>query len=218
MAWCRTSDKPLHIRESMLPSTLTLIGRWILYTNSSFAHPTNMPFLRFRVHADRYGRSSASWRRIPGPHSLFHGRRTEKDTQTVCPDQQDYRAAGVSSYGEIHSHITKNCLSSQNRSPILACRFCVLFWNFALYCTMLSWWLHQIKKNSALLAFCAGNSPVAGEFPAQRPVTRIFSVFFDLRLNKRLSKQSWGWWFETPSCSLWRHCNEKLLLCCIISR
>ena len=27
-------------------------------------------------------------------------------------------------------------------------------------------------------------------------------------LNKRLSKQSWGWWFETPSCSLWRHCNE----------
>ena len=31
---------------------------------------------------------------------------------------------------------------------------------------------------------------------------------FDLRPNKRLSKQSWGWWFETPSCSLWRHCNE----------
>ena len=41
----------------------------------------------------------------------------------------------------------------------------------------------------------------------QRPVTRSFDVFFDLRLNKRLSKQSWGWWFETPSRSLWRHCN-----------
>ena len=52
---------------------------------------------------------------------------------------------------------------------------------------------------SALLAICAGNSPVPGEFPAQRPVTRIFDVFFDLRLNKRLSKPSWGWWFETPS-------------------
>ena len=46
-----------------------------------------------------------------------------------------------------------------------------------------------------------------GEFPTQRPVTRSFDVFFDLRLNKRLSKQSWGWWFETPSWSLWRHCN-----------
>ena len=39
---------------------------------------------------------------------------------------------------------------------------------------------------SALLAICAGNSPVPGEFPAQRPVTRSFDVFFHLRLNKRL--------------------------------
>ena len=49
---------------------------------------------------------------------------------------------------------------------------------------------------SALLAFCAGNSPVTCEFAAQRPVTRSFGVFFDLRLNKQLSKQSWGWWFN----------------------
>ena len=48
---------------------------------------------------------------------------------------------------------------------------------------------------SVLLAICAENSPVPGEFPAQRPVTRSFDVFFDLRLNKRLSKQSRGWWF-----------------------
>ena len=47
------------------------------------------------------------------------------------------------------------------------------------------------------------------EFPAQRPVTRSFYVFFDLRLNKRLSKQSWGWWSETPSSSLWRHRNDE---------
>ena len=60
---------------------------------------------------------------------------------------------------------------------------------------------------SALLAICAGNSPVTGEFPAQRPVTRSFDVFFDLRLNKRLSKQLWGWWLETPSHPLRRHCN-----------
>ena len=46
-----------------------------------------------------------------------------------------------------------------------------------------------------------------GEFPAQRSVTRSFDVFFDLRLYKRLSKQSLGWWFETPAWSLWRHRN-----------
>ena len=55
---------------------------------------------------------------------------------------------------------------------------------------------------------CARNSQVTGEFPAQRPVTRSFDVLFDLRLNKRLSKQLCGWWFETPSSSLWRHCND----------
>ena len=48
---------------------------------------------------------------------------------------------------------------------------------------------------------------VPGEFPAQRPVTRSFDVFFDLCPNKWWSKQSWGWWFETLSCSLWRHCD-----------
>ena len=45
-----------------------------------------------------------------------------------------------------------------------------------------------------------------GEFPSPRPVTLSFDVFFDLRLHKPLSKQSWGWWFETPSRLLWHHC------------
>ena len=44
----------------------------------------------------------------------------------------------------------------------------------------------------------------------RRPVTRSFDVFFDLRPNKRLSKQWWGWWFETQSCPLWCHCNVTL--------
>ena len=67
------------------------------------------------------------------------------------------------------------------------------------------WWRHQMETFSALLAICVENSPVPGEFPAQRPVTRSFDVFIDLRLNDRLSKQSWGWWFETLSRPLWRH-------------
>ena len=70
-----------------------------------------------------------------------------------------------------------------------------------------SWWRHQRETFSALQAFCAGKSPVTGEFPVQRPVTRSFGAFFDLCLNKWLSKQ-WGRrWFETASRSLWRHCN-----------
>ena len=73
-------------------------------------------------------------------------------------------------------------------------------------------WCHQMETFSALLAICAGNSPVTSEFPAQRPVTWGFDVFFDLRLNKPLSKQWWGWWFETLSRPLWRHGNENLIL------
>ena len=78
----------------------------------------------------------------------------------------------------------------------------------------ISWWRHQMETFSALLALCAGNLPVNCEFPTQRPVTRSFDVFFNLRLVKRLSKQSWGWWFETPSRSLWRHCNMAQLMNC----
>ena len=83
-----------------------------------------------------------------------------------------------------------------------------------IYCTkhlisrhVVSWWRHQMETFSVLLAICAGNSPVTGEFPLQRPVTQSFDIFVDLRLNKRLSKQSRGWWFETPSGPSWRQCN-----------
>ena len=85
------------------------------------------------------------------------------------------------------------------------------FWCFFDVCLnkyLNTWWRHQIETFSALQVICPGNSPVTGEFPAQRPVTLSFDVFFDLRLNKRLSKHSWGWWCETPWRPLWRHCNE----------
>ena len=82
-----------------------------------------------------------------------------------------------------------------------------------------SWWRHQMETFSALLAFCAGNSPVTGEFPTQRPMMRSFGVFFVLSLNKRLSKQSWGWWFETPSRPLWcRHCSIARIIWCPLWR
>ena len=95
----------------------------------------------------------------------------------------------------------------------------------------MSWWRHEMETLSALfcviriccwansrvtgdLSHCntvmntmQNRSPVPGEFPAQRPVTRNFDVFFDLRLIKQLSKQSRGWSFETLSHPLWRHRN-----------
>ena len=70
-----------------------------------------------------------------------------------------------------------------------------------------SWWRHQMEIFSALLAFCVCHSPMTGEFPSQRPVTRSFDVFFDLRLNRQLSKQWRRWWFATLPRSLWCHSN-----------
>ena len=52
---------------------------------------------------------------------------------------------------------------------------------------LLTWWSHEMTTFSALLALCEGNPPVTGGFPSQGPVT---GSFVDLRLNKRLSKQS----------------------------
>ena len=60
-----------------------------------------------------------------------------------------------------------------------------------------SWWCHQMETFSALLTLCEGNPPMTGGFPSQRPVTRSFDVFFDLRLNKRLSKQSRRRWLRS---------------------
>ena len=78
-----------------------------------------------------------------------------------------------------------------------------LQWHCPSYLMMTSWNGNIFR----VMVLYAGNSPVTGEFPSQRPVARSFDVFFDLRLNKRLSKQSGRRWFETPSRSLWRHCN-----------
>ena len=47
--------------------------------------------------------------------------------------------------------------------------------------------------------------------PRTRTSDAEFDVFIDLRLNKRLSKQLWRWWYEMSSRSLWRHCNKFVI-------
>ena len=95
----------------------------------------------------------------------------------------------------------------------IAWKFIHFIWQYLIlqFTVHNPWWHHQIETFSALLAHCAGNSPVTGEFPAQRPVTRSFWCFFFIcAWKKRLSKQSWGWGCETPRSS-WRHRNADFV-------
>ena len=70
-----------------------------------------------------------------------------------------------------------------------------------------SWWRHQMEAFSALLALCEGNSPVTGEFPSQRPVTRSFDVIFDLN----------GWVNNREAGDLRRHRPHYgvTVMCCL---
>ena len=72
-----------------------------------------------------------------------------------------------------------------------------------------SWWRHHRKHFPRYWPFVRGihRSSVNSSHKGQWREALIFSL--SCALNKRLSKQSWGWWFETPSRSLWRHCNEN---------
>ena len=91
-----------------------------------------------------------------------------------------------------------------------------------------SWWRHQMETFSALLAICAGNSPVPGEFPAKKPVTRSFDVFFDVHPNKWFNKQSWAGdlrryrahydviVMDTYQASMCKHVRGFVVLCYIV--
>ena len=106
-------------------------------------------------------------------------------------------------------HIYMNILKTMARNPVRKTSFVSLRWLIRCLVGTRAWWRHQMEAFFALLAICAGNSPVTGEFPTQRPLTRSFDAFFDMRLNEWLSKQSWGWWFETPSWSIWRRTDSR---------
>ena len=83
---------------------------------------------------------------------------------------------------------------------------CLDCWLFGLYDP---WWRHQMETFSLV------TGPLCREFtghrwiPPHRPVTRSFDFSLICSLNKRLSKQSWGWWFETSTRLLWCHWNAR---------
>ena len=77
--------------------------------------------------------------------------------------------------------------------------------------------MHHVHDAHAVMHVEIANPRWRGKRSWQRrrtrnPVTWSFDVLFDFRLNKRVSKQSSGWWFETLSCPLWRHCNVDCVL------
>ena len=85
--------------------------------------------------------------------------------------------------------ITRLCPAlTHHRNPLQS--ICITSAKYMKKYFSMTWLRHQMEEFFALLALCAGNSPVPGEFPSKRPVTQRFDVFFDLCLNKRLSKQS----------------------------
>ena len=103
----------------------------------------------------------------------------------------------------LHCNVISHWLGAYTKWSLESC-FIVLWWGLVMisFAHILQGWLSRTGANIRFPQ-CqgeGGNSPVPGEFHAQRPVTRSFDVFFDLHLNKQFSKQWWGWWYVTPSC------------------
>ena len=118
---------------------------------------------------------------------------------TTKYSQQIYHSLLASgNYGVYFVHSTYDPCSSF----AIAVQYAKLCYNWPCHDDVIKW--KHFPRN---WPFFAGNSPGPGEFPAQRAVMPSFDVFCDLCLNKWLSKQSWGWWFEMLSRPLWHHCN-----------
>ena len=109
-----------------------------------------------------------------------------------------------------------------SRNTLIACMYqkaliwdsCALVWYVFCWETFMAggrWYHTMVTSSNGNIFRVTGH--LSGEFTGHRLIPRTkasdaeFGDFFDLRMNKRLSKQWWGWWFETPSCPLWRHCN-----------
>ena len=124
------------------------------------------------------------------PQNLTNEKSTLVHVMAWCRQAITWTSRSLSPHGAL-------CHNKLNKWPQMCC------WH-KLLCIMMTSSNGNIFRVTGPLC---GELTGPGEFPTQRPVTRSFDVFFDLRPNKRWSKQPWGWWFETLSWSLWRHCN-----------
>ena len=115
----------------------------------------------------------------------------------------------LTTHEQFSEHIVLLCFLLLCLLPSVLCGFRSLIYLLIFYSVA---WLYMMTSSNgnifSVTGHLCGEFTGPGEFPAQRPVTRSFDVLFDLRLNKGLSKQWWGWWFETLSRPLWHHRNE----------
>ena len=113
-------------------------------------------------------------------------------------------------YFLIQSPIT--CMQLQNIQGAFSHRKSLFVNENVVRKTPIGGWFMMTSSNGNI--FCV-TGPLCGEFTGHRWITCTkasdaeLDVFFDLRLNKKFSKQSCGWLFETLLRPLWRHCNVK---------
>ena len=134
-----------------------------------------------------------------------------------------HRYAHLDSSSRVNTsqHINQ-ALDTSSRFASQPRQFGVLNWLSSCYhCSFMS---NQSRTHYIIMTSSNGNifrvtGHLCGEFTGHRWIPRTKAsdaelwCFFDLRLNKRLSKQWCGWWFETSLCSLWRHGNDPAKWC-----
>ena len=142
----------------------------------------------------------------PETHCLPSGCANSHSSDRPTPAVPTLTEAIVTLFEETASRVL---LSKLYPRPSCNCKIWV---NFQIY----SWWRHEMEIFSALLALCTGNSPVTVNSPHKGQWRGALMFSLICVLNTQLSKQSWGWWFETQSRLLWRHCNawrRRYLFC-----
>ena len=128
------------------------------------------------------------------------------------PYQKVVSGHGLISYGRWHNSTTialQNNFSASLSNNALSTRVGSFVWD--MDCILGNLAQDMMTSSNGNIFRVTGH--LCGEFTGHRWIhgtkarTRSFDVFFDMRMNKRLSKHWWGRWFETPSRPLWRHCN-----------
>ena len=146
---------------------------------------TKIPKLSHLIHwaIDVDSRSAATFRTIP-PTIL----------NNVAQQPNTHSKSGQQSFNKTPSNISVNTEPVHGPALIGDSNIVMTSWNGNIFRVTGLLWVKPL---------------VTGGFPSQRPVTQSVDVSFDLCLNKRMSKQSRRRWFDTPSRSLWRHCNVR---------
>ena len=139
--------------------------------------------------------------------NLRHSRYSDRDCMTEISERTFSDALSSIEVNLFWLELRRRFFCPINNRLYFHCHCCCLLFGLSSH---YSWWRNQMETSSELLVFCAWNSRCTVNSPHKGQQREVFFIFIDRRINKRLSKQSWGWWFDTSSRSLWHHCNGWL--------